>query len=199
MNTRTIVSTIAFSLAFCFVFTGTTLAAAPTLMDRVNEALMAAGLPVNAQTQQSFAAGVASGHYTTFDQLVNAMKWHKAHGKWMADTTAFKSWPKTWAFKGTVTEVNEGRIELMGVDANGVEAWPKFRITKNTKVVNGVLLFNAPNDVRREVTDEIRRGSVVTVWTTSSWEALVIKNMTPWGQGDFFGPVDCPSCGGAAN
>ncbi len=199
MNTRILLSAFIFTLAISFVFTGTTFAAAPTLMSRVNEALQMAGLPVNAETQQSFAAGVASGHYTSFDQLVNAMKWHKQHGKMTANTWAFKTMKNTWAFKGTVTEVNNDRLEVWGINTKGVEISSKFRITNNTHVKNGVLLVNAPNDVRYEVKDEIRRGSVVTVRATWSGEALVIQNMAPWGQGDFYGPVDCSSCAGSSD
>ncbi len=197
MQIRTVLSTLIFALALSFASVGTTLAATPDLMGRVNEALQMAGLPVNAQTQQSFAAGVASGHYTTFEQLVNAMKWHKAHGKTLANTGAFKPMQKVWAFTGTVTEINNARIELFGTNKDGVEVWPKFKITKWTKIKNGVLLLNASDEIRMEVKDEIRRGSVVTVWATSSGEALVIKNNAPWGQGDFYGPVDCPSCAGS--
>lgn len=199
MQIRTVLSTLIFALALSFVSVGTTLAATPDLMSRVNEALQMAGLPVNTQTQQSFAAGVASGHYTTFDQLVNAMKWHKAHGKTMANTLAFMPMQKTWAFTGTVTEINNARIELFGMNSNGVEVWPKFKITKWTKFKNGVLLLNASDEVRMEVKNEIRRGSVVTVWVTSSGEALVIQNNAPWGQADFYGPVDCPTCAGSTN
>lgn len=198
MHTRIVVSGFIFTLALSFAFTGTTFAAAPTLMSRVNEALQMAGIPVNPETQQSFAAGVANGHYISFDQLVNAMKWHKAHGRWTASWNQAPWMTNTWAFKGTVTEVNSDRLEMWGINTNGVEVSPKFRITENTQVRNGVLLTNAPNDVRYEVKDEIRRGSVVTVWATTAGEALVIKNMAPWGQGDFYGPVDCPSCAGAS-
>ena len=184
-------------LALSFLSTETTLAASLPLMDRVNEALQLAGLPITAEAQQSFATGVASGHYQTFDQLVNAMKWHKANGRLIADVKQFEPTQKTWAFKGTVTEVNSDRLEMFGINSSGVEAWPKFIITKWTQIKNGVLLLDASNDVRTAVTNEIRRGSVVTVWATLSDKALVIKNMAPWGQGDFYGPVDCPSCGGA--
>lgn len=114
-------------------------------------------------------------------------------------TLAASSWSmpmhKTWAFTGTVTEINPGRIEMFGMNSNGVEVWPKFKINQWTQIKNGVLLLNASNDIRMEVKDEIRRGSQVTVWATSSGYALVIKNNAPWGQGDFYGPVDCPSCG----
>lgn len=197
MNTRTLLSALIFTFALSFAFVGTTHAAYPTLMSRVNEGLQMAGLPVNAQTQQSFAAGVASGHYWSFDQMVNAMKWHKAHGRTTANTWAFQPKPKTWTFTGTVTEVNWNRLEVWGVNAHGVETLHKFRITDRTQFKNGVLLTNASNDMRYEVKDEIRRGSTVTVWATPSEEALVVQNLAPWGQGDFYGPVDCPSCAGA--
>ncbi len=102
---------------------------------------------------------------------------------------------KTWAFTGTVTEINSGHIEMVGMNSNGVEVWPKFKINQWTQIKNGVLLWNASDEMRMEVKNEIRRGSQVTVWATSSGYALVIKNNAPWGQGDFYGPVDCPSCG----
>ncbi len=109
-----------------------------------------------------------------------------------ADTTFT---PGTWVFTGMVTEVNQNKIELFGMNANGVEAWPKFSITPDTQVKNGVLLFNASNDVRWNVPNEIQRGSSVTVWATTSGKAMVIKNNAPAGQADYYGQVDCSHCG----
>ena len=98
-------------------------------------------------------------------------------------------------FTGTVTDVSENRIEMFGMNRRGQEQRPKFAITENTIIENGVLLFTASEELRHAVKDEIRRGSVVTIWYSSGGHALVIKNMAPKGQGDFYGPVDCPSCG----
>lgn len=195
MHTRTLYPVFAIALVLSFVFAGSALAASVTLMDRVNEALQMAGLPVTPATQQSFAAGVASGHYTTFQQLVNAMKWHKAHGRMFANTHAFTPMQKLWKFKGTVTEVNEDRLETVGLTTKGFEVHPKFRITKNTRIKHGTLLLGVSNSIRTEVKDEIRRDSVVTVWATRSNEAIIIENMAPQGQADFYGPVDCTLCG----
>lgn len=105
---------------------------------------------------------------------------------------------RTWAFKGVVTEVNMDRIEMMGVDGRGVTAWHKFRITHNTWVKNGVLLFDANEQMRREARNDIQRGTVVTVWYTAGGEALVIQNMAPWGLGEAYGPGDCASCAGSS-
>lgn len=101
----------------------------------------------------------------------------------------------TWAFKGVVTEVNQDRIEMMGTNDHGVLLWPKFRITHNTWVKNGVLLFGASEQLRQEARNDIQRGTVVTVWYTAGGEALVIQNMAPWGLGEAYGPGDCASCG----
>ena len=98
-------------------------------------------------------------------------------------------------FTGTVTAVHEHAIELVGINWRGVEQRPKFALTDNTMIENGVLLFTASDQVRYEVKNEIRRGSTVTIRYSSGGHALVIKNMAPVGQGDFYGPVDCPSCG----
>jgi len=164
MHIRTL-SIVACLIVSSFVFTLSASAASPTLMDRVNEALRIVGLPVNAQTQQSFAAGVANGHYKTFEQLVNAMKWHKAHGK----ITATFNHKKLWVFTGTVTEVNVRRLEVVGLDKRNIEIQQKFRITKNTRLKNASLLFNESEETTHAVLEEIRRGSVVTVWATSSY------------------------------
>lgn len=190
-----------FAIVLAIALAATPATHAATLMDRINEALMIAGIPVTAGSQQSFAAGVASGHYTTFDQLVNAMRWHKAHGRMTANTAAFKLKPaKTWVFQGTVTEVNRSRLEVNGLDRKGMEVQKKFKLTANTKVKNGILLFDASEQTKKEVSNEIRRGSVVKVWYTSSREALVIRNLAPIDGGDWFGPVDCTWCaGGTAN
>ncbi|HSX25242.1 MAG TPA: hypothetical protein VLG69_04720 [Candidatus Andersenbacteria bacterium] len=103
--------------------------------------------------------------------------------------------PAVWSFTGTVTEVNQNKIELFGINKNGLEQWPKFSITPDTQVKGGVLLFNASDEVRWNATNEIRKGSPVTVWATSSGKALVIQSLAPEGQGDYFGQVDCKHCG----
>ncbi len=109
--------------------------------------------------------------------------------------TPSKTMQHTWAFKGVVTEVNMDRIEMMGTDSHGVEAWPKFRITHNTWIKNGVLLFDVSQEMRYEARNEIQRGSVVTVWYTPGLEAIVIQNMSPWGLGEAYGPGECSHCG----
>lgn len=185
---------MAIACAISFSSAQSTLAAAPSLLDRVNEALREAGIPVNEHTQQTFAAGVASGHYTSYEQLVNAMKWHKAHGRFTADTSMF-AMPQVWKFVGSITEINSKKIEVTGTNANGVEVMPKFNITKDTKIKHGTLLLTASEKTRTAVLDDLRRGSVVTIWYTSSHNALVIENMAPPGMGDYFGPVDCTRCG----
>ncbi|OGY32336.1 MAG: hypothetical protein A3C02_04315 [Candidatus Andersenbacteria bacterium RIFCSPHIGHO2_02_FULL_45_11] len=101
----------------------------------------------------------------------------------------------TWAFKGVVTEVNQDRIEMMGTDSRGVATWHKFRITHNTWLKNGVLLFDVSEEMRHEARNEIQRGSVVTVWYTAGHEAMVIQNMSPWGLGEAYGPGECSHCG----
>lgn len=98
-------------------------------------------------------------------------------------------------FKGVVTEVNPDRIEMMGTDMRGMSVWHKFRITHNTWVKNGVLLFDVSRQVRQEVRNEIQRGSVVTVWYTPGHEALIIQNMAPKNLGEAYGPGDCSHCG----
>lgn len=102
-------------------------------------------------------------------------------------------------FTGTVTEVNGHAIEMVGVGKNGQEVRPKFSITDMTQFKNGVLLLTASEEVRFEVTNEIRRGSVVTIWYSHSGVALVVKNTAPKSQADFYGPVDCSKCGGSTN
>ena len=104
---------------------------------------------------------------------------------------------KVWKFNGTVTEVNTLKLETVGINKNGVEIRPKFNITSHTIVKHGELLFDVSNEMLNNVKDEIRRGSVVSVWATHSNEALIIENRAPAGEGDYYGPVDCPSCAGS--
>lgn len=110
-------------------------------------------------------------------------------------SAASMTMPGTWSFQGTVTEVNRDKIELFGTNKNGMEQRVKFSITPMTEVKGGVLLFDVPDEVRWNTTNEIRRGMVVTVWATTSGKALTIVNKAPWGHSDFFGPVDCSRCG----
>lgn len=109
--------------------------------------------------------------------------------------TPSKTMHPTWAFKGVVTEINMDRIEMEGTDSRGIMQWHKFRITHNTRVKNGVLLFDVSEKMRHEARNEIQRGSVVTVWYTPGHEAIVIQNMSPWGLGEAYGPGECSHCG----
>lgn len=113
--------------------------------------------------------------------------------------SAFAATPQTWAFKGTITDITPQRIELTGMNSNGMQVWPKFHITYNTVIKNGVLLVNADDQTRMQVTNDLHRGSVVTVWYSANHEAWVIQNMAPQGQGDTYGPGDCETCGGSTN
>jgi hypothetical protein len=194
MHIRTILSTLVFALALSIVSTTTTFAASSDVTNKINQGLQQAGIAVNEQNRQVFATGVENGEYANFNQLVSAMKSWKARTM-MANMANLSFNQQTWTFTGTITEINLSRIELTGMNANGIEVWPKFRITNRTQIKNGVLLTNASEEVRREVKNELRRGSVVTVWTTSSGEALAIQNRAPQGQWDFYGPVDCTTCG----
>lgn len=164
------------------------------LLDRVHEALVDTNLPTDMKTQQAYDVCVISEHYTTFDQLVNAMKWQKQHGHTTPNIIDCMNTNKVWKFTGEVTEVNKWKLETVGVTKSGLETRPKFDITNHTIVKYGVLLFDVSYQMNYDVKDEIRRGSAVTVWATHNNEALIIQNNAPHGQGDYYGHVDCPSC-----
>jgi hypothetical protein len=167
-----------------------------TLLDRVNEALMAAGLPVTAASQQSFAACVVNGHYKSFAQMVNAMKWHKEHNRMLADCAP----TKLWTFKGVVTEVNTKKIEISGQDKHQMLVTKKFTLTPKTKVRNGVILFDITSQQRTDIGNVIQRGSSAKVWYNSHKQAVVIMNLAnSHDDAAFFGPIDCPTCQGGSN
>jgi hypothetical protein len=173
--------------------------ASTDLLSRVPEALHQANIPATQKTIQTYDVCIASGHYTTFNQLVNAMLWQKQHGHTVPDVVKCMDTKSVWKFKGEVTEVNPLKLEMQGTNAKGVFVHPKFDITKHTIIKNGVLLFDADYRMAYEVKDEIRRGSSVTVWATHSNQALIITNHTPHSWGDYYGNVDCPSCQGGTN
>ncbi len=196
MNIRnTFIKTVGFALVLVSSFLLVPVTHASTgLLDRVHEALVTANLPTDQKTQQAYDVCVISGHYTTFEQLVNAMKWQKQHGHTIPDVMKCMDTKNVWKFTGEVTEVNKWKLETVGVTKNGLETRPKFDITNHTVVKHGVLLFDANYQMHYNVKDEIRRGSAVTVWATHNNEALIIQNNAPHGQGDYYGHVDCPSC-----
>lgn len=195
---KTFIKTAGFALVLASSFLLAPVTHASTgLLDRVHEALVDTKLPTDIKTQQAYNVCVISGHYTTFDQLVNAMKWQKQHAHTIPNVLDCMHTNKVWKFTGTVTEVNKWKLETTGTNKNGIETMPKFDITKDTIVKNGELLFDATPEMQYNVKDEIRRGSVVSVWATHSNKALIITNLAPAGQGDYYGPVDCPSCQGS--
>lgn len=120
-------------VVFAVLLVGVPVANAAPLLSRVNEALRSAGISVSAVNQLGWAEGVITGHYTTFGQLVAAMKWHKQQGRSTPDSSKFtKAVAKA---QGTVTKcINSAEMQRLSssrvvVKDNGGRVW-SIKITK---------------------------------------------------------------------
>lgn len=64
-------------------------ASAAPLLSQVNQAMRNAGIAVTGVNQLGWAEGVVVGHYRSYQQLVDAMNWHKQHGRTIPDGSKF--------------------------------------------------------------------------------------------------------------
>lgn len=64
-------------------------AQAAPLLSQVNQALRDAGIAVTGVNQLGWAEGVVVGHYKTYQNLVDAMKWHQQQGRSIPDKSKF--------------------------------------------------------------------------------------------------------------
>src|SRR3989338_2625733 len=64
-------------------------AQAAPLLSRVNQAMRSAGISVTRVNQIGWGEGVVIGHYKNYQQLVDAMKWHKQQGRMIPDSSKF--------------------------------------------------------------------------------------------------------------
>lgn len=161
-------------------------AAHPVRVSQVNAALRQAGLPVNEFSQRSFAAGVVSGHYKTFEQLVDAMMWHKAQGKTIANFGSFKGFdtpPIMLRARGYIANVeHHERIELRDVNVNGHLLYQTFHMSLDT-IVEPHMMRGMPVEVE---------------YLPGSKKATKVRALAPEHAEAYYGPVDCSTCPGAS-
>ncbi len=121
---------------------GVPVVSAAPLFTRINPAMQEAGITVNPTNWLGWAEGVVTGHYKSYQQLVDAMKWHQQHGRSFPDTSKFTkaasstgSGVKTTvaAATGKVKCMNSVRVNSMSNRSISVEyAAGKFRTIKLT-------------------------------------------------------------------
>lgn len=173
-------------LALAIVFSPSLIARA-ALLSQVNQAMRDAGIAVTATHQLAWAEGVVVGHYTSFQQLVDAMKWHRLNGRTTPDSSKFtkaitKVVSKKKTAQGTVTSFRAptgskaGSITIAGIT---------FRLPKGTKVPAGIQVGSIAK-VAYTGSGTVRNGSSVVRGSTASGTA------TESGGSDDSG--DCASC-----
>ncbi|MBI3250562.1 MAG: hypothetical protein HYZ61_01770 [Candidatus Andersenbacteria bacterium] len=151
-------------------------ASPPVRISQVNAALREAGLPVNEFSQRSFAAGIAAGHYRTYEHLVDAMKWHKSQDRFIANFGTFAGFddaPIILRLSGRVGNINEEEVELRDANYNGHLINKKFDVSLDTKLDSHIM-----------------RGSMVEVeYLPGTVRASRVNNLAPEGMEAFWGPV----------
>ncbi|HBE90862.1 MAG: hypothetical protein A3G57_01915 [Candidatus Andersenbacteria bacterium RIFCSPLOWO2_12_FULL_45_8] len=136
-----------FKLIAGLVITGVLVVSIPVvsaapLLSRVNSGMREAGITVNPTNWTGWGEGVVTGHYKTYQQLVDAMKWHKQQGRLFPDTSKFTQAVSSTklgvattidAATGKVKCMNSVRVNSLSKKAISVEyAKGKFRSVKLT-------------------------------------------------------------------
>lgn len=139
------------------------------LIDRVNEAIREAGAMDTVERSNAFQTGVYIGHYTTYEQLRDAVSWHKSL-ETLPEFTATEPTIVTSCITGDVTslsytsDLKSGSITVEGnVPATGIEGF----------VVDTVTLGLASNQHELLTEKGVVIGSNVDAcWATSSTNSL---------------------------
>lgn len=115
--------------------------AAP-LLSRINSGMREAGITINPTNWTGWGEGVVTGHYKSYQQLVDAMKWHKQKGLSFPDTSKFTRATSSAgsgaattvaAATGKVKCMNNVRVNSLSKKVISVEyAKGKFRSVKLT-------------------------------------------------------------------
>jgi len=158
----------------------TTHFAQASLRGRVNEALRTGGGDVTAANSEAFQAGVVSGHYTSFAQLVGAVGFHKAGGTTPSFTTTsdgFASSVASTCVDGDVTSFSRQSLVL------------NYDLPDGRDTTSGLAITNGQYNAA--VGKFVQRGSHVRVCSKDNLTSVTgsIINLAPVGQEDSFGNI----------
>jgi hypothetical protein len=134
------------------------------LLNRVNEATRDAAAQVTAARTEAFMQGVFIGHYTTYNQLVGAISWHKEQGT-LPSFSATAPAVVTQCINGDVvsfagSSTTDGTISVRGDLKTGADNTPQ--------VVTKTLQLGA-NQYAVAIERSVGIGSNVTVCTADSF------------------------------
>ena len=102
------------------------------LLERVNEAIRDAGAPVTVARSDAFQAGVINGHYTSYDQLVGAIIFHKtAEALPSFSSTLPHASVNTDCLTGTVISIAPTALTVEGDDESGTQRTEAISIATN--------------------------------------------------------------------
>lgn len=167
---------------------GVALSANATLLGDVNKALRAAGIAVTAGNQLGWAKGVAVGHYKNYQQLLDAMKYHKSLGKSVPDSSKFGQAVAALVSSGRTTCVN-GEVASMSTKALSV----KYK--QGSSIVTKAFSFTQKQfDIA--VGRSISTGSQVKVCTKNNRVVGNAINRAPKGLEATFGSTSSGGGGG---
>lgn len=156
------------------------------LLGDVNKALRAAGIPVTGKNQLGWGEGVITGHYTSYQQLVDAMKFHKAQGKSIPDSSKFTkavaSGKKLRCFEG-------------GVISFSPKAWREEHLVKGKLVTTSWSFSQKLYD--QAVSRSLSAGSRARTCVDETKKRVVsIKNLAPAGLEATYGTTNAGGGGG---
>lgn len=156
---------VLFALVLLFVSSQSAHAA---LLNQVNSAVRTAGASLTTERSSAFQKGVTNGHYTSYAQLVGAIKWHLAKGTLPSFTavTVKKASTGASSVKVTVKTCITGQVISMS----------EYRVTIKGNLDDGSTLTKAMNITLGQYNNAIDQGVVhglnVKACTTNNFHSL---------------------------
>lgn len=106
-------------------------AAETGLLERVNEAIREAGAQVTVERSNAFQVGVINGSYTSFEQLVGAVAYHKKNETLPEFSSTNPPKPTTECITGNVLSFSDTSLSVKGDNKQGNLVTVTLKIATN--------------------------------------------------------------------
>lgn len=150
-------------------------AQAAPLLSRVNQAMRDAGIAVTGVNQMGWGEGVLVGHYRSYQNLVDAMRWHSQHGRSIPDSSKFT---KAVTSAGSSSTAATGKTKCL---TGNVVSMSKTQVTI-TKAGGNVRLRTTAKQYDASVGRSIVAGNQVKACSKDNFKTLA-GNLTKLNSG----------------
>ncbi len=169
-----------------------TTSAQASLLGDVNKSLRQANIAVNAKNNMAWAQGVMQGYYKSYQQLLDAMRWHRSKGRSTPDASGFgKMVAAAVAAVTTRTTCVDGQVVSMSAKAITVSYKQRNSIVKKAFSMTKKK-FDAA------VGRSISRGSQVKVCSKGAKVAGNVINRAPAGLESTYGGTSSGGSGSSS-